>query len=78
MTLLAGSMRPEDVPVDAKKALVALSSEVGCTLDGEPASVSGFLNDFASVMRRDGRGGTVTFSWPTVDRILHSHRAFQS
>lgn len=72
--------RPEPMTVDEKKALVADSRdpEKPCYLDGKRASVSGFLNDTASVRQRDGRGGVVEFAWPTVARILSTHRNFQS
>jgi hypothetical protein len=44
--------------------------EIGTTLDGSPARITGWANPFAQVTRTDGRGGTVEFSWPTVARVL--------
>jgi hypothetical protein len=47
-------------------------------LDDEPAYVSGYRNEFATVQRKDGKGGKVEFAWATVERILSSHRTFRS
>lgn len=66
------------MPLDERAALVEDARANGCTLDGQPAVVSGYMGEFASVRFKSGRGGTVEFAWPTVARILSSHRNFQS
>jgi hypothetical protein len=66
------------IPVEQREALVEDARANGCTLDGEPAYVSGSRLDFARVHRKDGRGGNVEFAWATVQRILSTHRNFQS
>lgn len=70
-------VRLEPMPVEQKAALVE-DSRTGTTLDGEPAYVTGYNLPFARVHRRDGKGGEVEFAWPTVQRILSTHRNFQS
>lgn len=64
--------------IERKRELVEDARTNGATLDGEPASVSGSGLPFASVRLKSGRGGTVEFAWATVERILSSHRNFQS
>lgn len=59
---------------DQRRALC----ETTVTLDGEPARISGWANPFAAVSRRDGKGGSVEFAWPTAARIVESGGAFQS
>lgn len=53
----------------------ALTQESGLTLDGQPATVGGYRNRYATVQ---SRGNRVEFSWPTVKRIINTHRRFQS
>lgn len=66
----------KDIPLDERIAMV--NDKDGVTLDGHPAYVSGYRNDFATVHRRDGRGGDVQFAWATVQHILSTHRSFKS
>lgn len=66
------------MPTEERVRLVEDARTNGCTLDGQPASVSGYMGEFATVRLKSGRGGTVEFAWPTVARILNSHRNFQS
>jgi len=40
------------------------------TLDGEPAVITGSSRPFAIVLRADGKGGDVEYSWPAVARIV--------
>lgn len=53
-------------------------TEVPITLDGHPAVVGGYRNEFATVQRLDGRGGRVEFAWPTVERVINNGGAFKS
>jgi hypothetical protein len=67
------------VPLDVKMALVERARVEKTTLDGEPAIVSGYGLPFASVRRKDGRGGDVQFAWATVEFILDNRSgAFRS
>lgn len=70
--------RPEPMPRMEKVALVMDAQENGATLDGGKAYVSGYENEFATVALIGGKGGKVEFAWPTVARILSTHRNFQS
>jgi hypothetical protein len=63
---------------EIRQGLVEDSRLTPCFLDGHPAVVSGWRNDFATVMRKDGKGGDVTFAWATVARILERTRRFES
>jgi hypothetical protein len=67
-----------DTTRDAKIALVNRARTQGCTLDGQPAVVSGYGLPFAHVRRKDGKGGDVEFAWSTVDRILNRNGEFNS
>jgi hypothetical protein len=66
------------IPDVAVRQHLVETGRMHVTLDGEPAVVSGWANEFASVQRKDGKGGTVTFAWATVQRILSTHRSFRS
>lgn len=70
--------RPVNLPIEQREWLVEDARINGCTLDGEPAYVSGSRLDFARVHRKGGKGGTVEFAWATVAHILSTHRNFQS
>ena len=48
------------------------------TLDGERARIFGLRQPFASVMRCDGKGGHVEFSWDAAARIVAKGGAFTS
>lgn len=50
-------------------------TNVPVTLDGQPAKVMGYNNDFPIVRSRIN---SVEFSWPTVKRIIARDRAFKS
>jgi len=43
--------------------------EVPATLNGEPARISGYRNDFATVTQLDS-GLSAEWSWPAVRRIV--------
>ena len=49
-----------------------------CTLDGEPARVTGRLNRFATVKTIDPSGPIVEFSWEAVDRMMQVGWYFHS
>jgi len=49
-----------------------------CTLDGEPARVTGRLNRFATVKTIDPSGPIVEFSWEAVDRMMQVGGYFHS
>lgn len=70
-------MRPAPMSYERRAELVADGSR-DITLDGEPAFLAGSMLDFCKVYRRDRKGGSVEFAWPTVERILSTHRKFQS
>lgn len=42
------------------------------TLDGAPARVSGYLQDVATVRRKDGKGGGVEYAWATVKYVIEN------
>lgn len=67
-----------EVTREERIALVEDSRSNGCTLDGHSAVVSGYGLPFATVRRRDGKGGDVEFAWATVAHILGTHRGFRS
>ena len=48
-----------------------------CTLDGHPAKIIGWKNDFATVARLDGKA-EFDWAWETVDRIMENNRDFKS
>ena len=66
------------IPVSERERRVEDARENGCTLDGEPAYITGSHLEFARVYRKDRKGGPVEFAWATVARILSTHRNFQS
>lgn len=41
------------------------------TLDGKPAGIGGYVNDFAMVIALDG-SNRVEFAWETVDHIVRN------
>lgn len=47
--------------------------ETPCTLNGQPAKITGRLHKFAEVRTRDGllHG---TWSWPAAERIITQHK----
>lgn len=52
------------------ESLARCHSDAPMTIDGEPATISGAFLRFASVRRRDGKGGDVTYSWEAAARIV--------
>ena len=49
------------------------------TLDGRPAVIVGYMNDFAHVGVIDGYSIAANYSWHAVRRIMRDHNgAFQS
>jgi hypothetical protein len=49
-----------------------------CTLDGYPAKIIGWKNDFATVARLDGKAA-FEWAWTAVARIMeHNNRRFYS
>lgn len=53
-------------------------TDVAVTLDGKPAVIAGYRNDFAGVHTLDGKT-RVEFAWPTVWRIVTQREGrFQS
>ena len=70
-------MRTPPMPIEDRERLVE-DGRTNVTLDGEPAYLAGSHLDFCRVYRKDRKGGSVEFAWPTVERILRSHRRFQS
>ena len=57
-------------------ALVQESYGAPVTLDGETALVNRYADPRIAIVRSAVK--SVEFSWPTVRRILHSHRSFKS
>lgn len=64
------------LPEEDRRELVW--SRAPITLDGEPALITGWRNEFATVSRRDGKGGRVEFAWSTVKRIVDAGGKFES
>ena len=58
-----------------KDDLVLLSHVKGATLDGQPATVMGRLNRFATVGQINGNL-TVKYSWQAVKRRMNKDRVF--
>ena len=56
---------------------LTLCQTTGVTLDGEPASIVGYANDFATVAQRH-TGLRVEFAWATVARVVANGAAFKS
>ena len=56
------------LPVDTRRALVE-RSKGSVTLDGWPAVVTGYMNDYATVRTIDGPL-YVEFAWETVERVM--------
>lgn len=50
----------------------------GCTLNGEPALVSGYLQPFAMVRQRAAPHFGCEFAWSTVARIIASGGGFKA
>ena len=48
------------------------------TLDGEPAKIVGFLNDFATVATVDAGGSSFEWSWRAVARVVSRGGRFSS
>lgn len=68
-------MRPHEIPLQFKIDLVNRSK--GCTLNGNPAVVSGYNLDFAKVTDLI-TGLSAEWAWPTVERILNNGGNFKS
>jgi hypothetical protein len=49
-----------------------------CTLDGKPAKVTGFWNDFATIAELDVSGKVCDFSWLAVNRVMLKDGKFKS
>jgi hypothetical protein len=65
-------------PTLERRVQLVQQTEVPVTLDGEPACVGGYRNDFATVQRKDGKGGRVEFAWATVERVINNGGRFHS
>jgi len=48
------------------------------TLDGQPARVVGWQNDFATVRTDDPNGPSCEFAWSTVERVIAAGGQFKS
>jgi hypothetical protein len=60
---------------DEKRALV--KDQDNLTIDGKPAIVVGYHNQFATVVALD-ESARVEFAWSTVERIVNKDGAFKS
>jgi len=49
----------------------------GCTLNGKPAKICGFKNQFATVAQIDGPLA-IEFSWEAVKRIMNKDGKFST
>ena len=67
---------PTNVCIKHRVALVQESYRAPVTLDGEKASVNKYADPRIAIVRSGEK--SVEFSWPTVRRILASHRSFKS
>jgi len=65
--------------MDNPKSAVASKwrDDNACVLDGFPAKVIGWKNDFATVARLDNKAA-FEWAWSAVDRIMASNRRFYS
>ena len=64
---------PIYMPIERRRELAA--AEV--TLNGEPATISGVLNDFATVWQIPN-GMKAEFAWQTVEHIINNGGNFRA
>lgn len=55
---------------EEKRGLIAVARTLGCTLNGEPAAITGAKNPFATIRQFDDPYLETEFSWPAVKRIM--------
>ena len=58
---------------DSRKLAERWAGEA-CTINGEPARITGRLEAFATVATLDPDGPAVPYSWHTVARVMSEHR----
>lgn len=65
---------------EEKRALVHRAAKMAITLDGKPATIGGYMLDFAGVRQldRDCKGRREEYSWETVERVLDRDGKFRS
>ena len=70
----------EDNPVRilSNRSLMERAQDIGATIDGEPATISGAMRRFARVSALADPGRSATFSWFAVSRILDKGGEFHT
>ena len=61
----------EPMNVADKRDCVDMAGEIGATINGNRALVSGYMNDYATVTDAT-TGMSCEFAWPTVRHILRN------